>query len=73
MKIHRTGAERRAALVGTTYYPFNGYEIDSLGTVTTYIRVGTETLAANKGGEEPGNPQNLNRTAVGRTEMVLSV
>jgi len=35
-----------------TYFPFAGYEIDPSSVVTKYIRLGTEILAAKKGGDK---------------------
>jgi hypothetical protein len=33
---------------GITLYPFKGYEIDFNGTITKFIRIGTETFASTK-------------------------
>jgi RHS repeat-associated protein len=39
---------KKDAPAGITLYPFKGYEIDPNGTITKYIRIGTETFASKK-------------------------
>ena len=43
---------RKSAPGGITYFPFAGYEIDPFGTVTKYIRIGNDNVAAKKGGDK---------------------
>jgi RHS repeat-associated protein len=44
-----SGARVRKDSSGIALYPFQGYEIDANGVITKFIRVGGESIAANKG------------------------
>ena len=48
MAYDYTGARVKKTSGGTTYYPFNGYEVAPGGQITKYIRIGIETVAAKR-------------------------
>jgi len=53
MEYDYTGMRvKKDAPTGITLFPFKGYEIAPGGTITKFIRLGNETLTANKGGEK---------------------